>query len=66
MTEKLMQWRRSSAGSLELFAQDDLDNWVHYKNHLHYQKDQPCSSNSGFATAQYLLKLGYKYVQCSD
>lgn len=58
---KLMKWTRKTDESLFLEILEN-DKWVNYKNSIHYVPDAPTSSNSGFATAQKCLTLGYQYI----
>jgi len=58
---KLLRWTRVSEDSplsLEVF---EKDKWINYKQAQFYVSDAKMSSNSGFATAQKYLSLGYKY-----
>jgi len=57
---KLLRWTRVSEDSplsLEVFE----DKWISYRQAQFYVPDVKMSSNSGFATAQKYLSLGYKY-----
>lgn len=58
---KLMRWTRHSDESLFLEVMED-DKWVNYKSAKFYVPDAKMSSDSGFATAQKYLSLGFKYV----
>jgi hypothetical protein len=62
---KLLKFTRESSGKLILYIHDD-GNWVRYNNHSSYVKDFKISSQSGFATAQKLLSLGYQYVKSDE
>lgn len=58
---KLLRWTRVSEDSplfLEVF---EKNKWINYKQAQFYVSDAKMSSNSGFATAQKYLSLGYKY-----
>lgn len=57
---KLLRWTRKSDDSLFLEVYED-DQWKNYKNSRFYVPDSTMSSNSGFATAQKYLTLGFKY-----
>ena len=59
--EKLLRWTRKFDESLLLEVFEN-DKWVNYKNSIFYVPDAQLSSNSGFATAQKYLTLGYKYL----
>jgi hypothetical protein len=56
-----MRWSRKSDESLFLEIMEG-DKWVNYKNCQFYVPDVKMSSNSGFATAQKYLSLGFKYL----
>lgn len=58
---KLLRWTRKLDESLFLEVLEG-DKWVNYKNAKFYVSDAKMSSNSGFATAQKYLSLGYRYV----
>ena len=58
---KLIRWTRKSDESLFLEVYED-NQWKNYKNAKFYVSDAKMSSNSGFATAQKYLTLGYQYV----
>ncbi len=62
MNIKEMQWRREADENLYLYIHDGDGKWIRYTNHKHYQPDYKPSSNSGFRTFQYLLKLGYNVL----
>jgi hypothetical protein len=58
---KLLRWTRKLDESLFLEILEN-DKWVNYKSSRFYVPDATMSSNSGFATAQKYLTLGYKYI----
>jgi hypothetical protein len=58
----LMRWTRRSDESLFLEVYEG-DKWVNYKNSKFYVPDAKMSSDSGFATAQKYLSLGFKYIK---
>jgi hypothetical protein len=58
---KLLRWVRKIDESLFLEVMED-DKWVNYRSAKFYVPDAAISSNSGFATAQKYLSLGFKYV----
>ena len=60
---KLIRWSRKGKESLFLEVLEG-DVWVHYKKAQFRVPDAELSSNSGFATAQKYLSLGYQYVPC--
>ena len=62
---KLIRWSRKSDESLSLEVYEG-DKWVNYKNARLYVPDAPLSSNSGFATAQKYLSLGYEYLKFEE
>lgn len=62
---KLLRWSRKSDESLFLEVYEN-DKWVSYKNAKFYSPDAPMSSNSGFATAQKYLSLGFKYIKLEE
>lgn len=59
-----MQWQRESNGTLVLFIwSNESKKWIRYNNHPCRVPDhQIPNGSSGFATAQNLLKQGYKYI----
>lgn len=57
---KLLRWIRKSNESLFLEVYED-DQWKNYRKARFYVPDATMSSNSGFATAQKYLTLGFKY-----
>jgi len=57
---KLLRWTRKSDESLFLEVYED-NQWKNYKQARFYVSDVKMSSNSGFATAQKYLSLGFKY-----
>ncbi len=59
---KLLRWSRKPNESLFLEVYEE-DKWVNYKNAKFYVPDALMSSNSGFATAQKYLSLGYEYLE---
>lgn len=59
---KLLRWSRKSDESLFLEVYEN-DKWVNYRTSMFYVPDAPISSNSGFATAQKYLSLGFKYIK---
>lgn len=61
----LLAWSRSSEGSLQLKVFEN-GAWKHYRQSNHYQPDFRLSTQSGFRTAQYYLKLGYTYLEQKD
>lgn len=62
---KLLRWTRKSDESLFLEVYEN-DKWVNYKSSKFYVSDAPMSSNSGFATAQKYLSLGFKYIKLEE
>lgn len=62
---KLMRWTRKPDESLFLEVMEN-DKWVNYKNARFYVPDVKMSSNSGFATAQKYLTLGYQYTKTKE
>lgn len=61
MDSKTIRWQREKDCKLALYISEDGINYIRYNNHHLYKQDYELSSNSGFRTAQNLLKLGYKY-----
>ena len=59
---KLLRWTRKEDESLFLEVLEG-EKWVNYKVAQFYVPDAKMSSNSGFATAQRYLTLGYQYVK---
>jgi hypothetical protein len=57
---KLLRWTRKSDESLFLEVYED-NQWKNYRQARFYVPDAKESSNSGFATAQKYLSLGFKY-----
>lgn len=60
-----LQWRRESNGKLCLYVFEN-NKWVRYTEAQHYVPDIALSTNSGFATAQKYLQLGYTYKQTKE
>ena len=57
-----MQWRRSKAGGLELYLEED-GKWKHYSQSVIKQPDiQMKGASRGFTTMQAGLKAGYQYL----
>lgn len=75
---RLMQYKRNDLGRLELFINEPynyineenkpitLYKWVHYRQSKYYKPDAKLSSNSGFASSQNCLKLGYSFLPVED
>ena len=62
---KLIRWSRNLDQSLFLEVLEE-DVWVQYKKAKFYVLDATMSSNSGFATAQKYLSLGYQYIKLEE
>jgi hypothetical protein len=61
MLEKKMRWHRSIGGELTL--QLLIDNkWIAYHRSPYAQPDHQIGTK-GFRTAQYLLSIGWSYVE---
>lgn len=64
---KQIIWKPKLSETKELFYREsESESWQHYLNHPLSKPDfkitSTLSSSKGFATAQVLLKRGYKYV----
>jgi hypothetical protein len=57
-----LQWSRESNGKLYLHVFEE-GKWVKYLQAKHYKPDAITSSNSGFATAQVYLSMGFTYKE---
>lgn len=60
-----LHWRRESNGKLYLYVFEN-NKWVRYTEAQYYVPDVALSTNSGFATAQKYLQLGYTYKQTKE
>ena len=61
-----LRWHRPNSESGLYLQVWENGAWVFYKNAKHYSPDVPLSTNSGFATAQKYLSMGYKYESTAD
>lgn len=55
-----LEWRREPNNKLFLYVFENKG-WVRYTQAQHYKPDWQRSTNSGFATAQKYLSLGFTY-----